>query len=209
GGALAGLDYLDAVAAVLVGLMIAKAGWDLAAHSVSELVDTALEPERLQVIRDTILEIEGVGALHMLRTRRMGADALVDVHILVDPTISVSEGHQLSEKVRWHLIDNIDEVADVTVHIDPEDDEEVAPSMHLPLREKMVALLRERWTGIDHVDAIDKITLHYLDGRLEVELLLPLDVAGGSVAEARAIGSAFVKAAEGLEEVRCVRVHYH
>jgi len=209
GGALAGLDYLDAVAAVLVGLMIAKAGWDLAAHSVSELVDTALEPERLQAIRDTILEIEGVGALHMLRTRRMGADALVDVHILVDPTISVSEGHQLSEKVRWHLIDNIDEVADVTVHIDPEDDEEVAPSMHLPLREKMVALLRERWTGIDHEDAIEEITLHYLDGKIDVELLLPLDVAGGSVAEARAIGSAFVKAAEGLEEVRSVRVHYH
>ena len=209
GGALAGLEYLDAVAAVLVGLMIAKAGWDLAAHSISELVDTALEPERLEAIRNTILEVEGVGALHMLRTRRMGADALVDVHILVDPTISVSEGHQLSERVRWHLIHNIDEVADVTVHIDPEDDEEAAPSMHLPLREKMVALLRERWAGIDHADAIEEIRLHYLDGKIEVELLLPLDVAGSEVTGAQAVGAKLARAAEELEEVRCARVHYH
>jgi cation diffusion facilitator family transporter len=209
GGAMAGLEYLDAVAAVLVGLMIAKAGWDLAAHSISELVDTALEPERLEAIRSTILEVEGVGALHMLRTRRMGAEALVDVHILVDPTISVSEGHQLSEKVRWHLIRNIDEVADVTVHIDPEDDEEAAPSMHLPLRETMVALLRECWVGIDHAEAIEEIRLHYLDGKIEVELLLPLDVGGGQVSGAQAAGATLARAAEQLEDVRCVRVHYH
>lgn len=208
-GTMAGLDYLDAVAAVLVGLMIAKAGWDLAAHSISELVDTGLEPERLETIRNTILEVEGVGSLHMLRTRRMGSEALVDVHILVDPTISVSEGHQLSEKVRWHLIRNVDEVADVTVHIDPEDDEVAAPSMHLPLREPMIALLRARWAGLAHADAIEAITLHYLDGKVEVELLLPLDVAGGSVDAARAAGAELAAAAEALEEVRCVRVHYH
>jgi divalent metal cation (Fe/Co/Zn/Cd) transporter len=209
GGAMAGLDYLDAVAAVIVGLMIAKAGWDLAAESIHELVDTALEPERLEAIRNAILEVEGVGSLHMLRTRRMGAEALVDVHILVDPTISVSEGHQLSEKVRWHLIRTIDEVADVTVHIDPEDDEVAAPSMHLPLREKMVAKLCERWAGVAHADAIENITLHYLDGKIEVEVLLPLDLAAGDVAGLRAIGDALEQAVSSLDEVRCVRVHYH
>ncbi len=209
GGAMAGLDYLDAVAAVLVGLMIAKAGWDLAAQSVHELVDTGLEPERLEAIRNTILEVEGVGALHMLRTRRMGADALVDVHILVDPKISVSEGHQLSEKVRWHLIRNIDEVADVTVHIDPEDDEVAVPSMHLPLREKMVARLRERWAGMPHADAIEAITLHYLDGKVEVDVLLPLECAGANLADARSVGRTFAEAAEDLDEVRRVRVRYH
>lgn len=208
GGALAGLDYLDAVAAVVVGLMIAKAGWDLAAHSVSELVDTGLEPERLEAIRNAILEVEGVGALHMLRTRRMGPDALVDVHILVDPTISVSEGHQLSEKVRWHLIRNIDEVADVTVHIDPEDDERAAPSMHLPLRETAVARLRQCWAGVDGADAIEEITLHYLDGKLEVDVFLPLDTVA-SIAAAKSLGDGLRQAAEALEEVRCVRVHYH
>lgn len=209
GGAMAGLDYLDAVAAVIVGLMIAKAGWDLAAESIHELVDTALEPERLEAIRNAILEVEGVGALHMLRTRRMGSEALVDVHILVDPTISVSEGHQLSEKVRWHLIYSIDEVADVTVHIDPEDDEEAAPSMHLPLRERVVAKLRERWAGLAHEEAIEAITLHYLDGKIEVDLLLPLELAGGDLDALRAIGRTLADAAEGLDEVRCVRVHYH
>jgi hypothetical protein len=73
----------------------------------------------------------------------------------------------------------------------------------------MVAMLRATWAGLAHADAIEEITLHYLDGQVEVELLLPLDVAGGSVGAARAVGAELAAAAESLEEVRCVRVHYH
>jgi len=92
-GSMAGLDYLDAIAAVGVALMIAKISWGLVWHSVRELIDTGLEPERVEAIRNSILNVDGVKALHILRTRRMGSDALVDVHIQVPPTISVSEGH--------------------------------------------------------------------------------------------------------------------
>ncbi|HEY5789550.1 MAG TPA: cation diffusion facilitator family transporter [Gammaproteobacteria bacterium] len=207
-GALAGLPYLDAVAAVIVAVMIAKAGWDLAAQSISELIDTGLEPERLAKIREKILEVEGVGALHMLRTRRMGADALVDVHILVDPTISVSEGHQLSERVRGHLIRNLDEVSDVTVHIDPEDDEVVSPSMHLPLREVVLGRLRDCWADIPAAADPEAVTLHYLDGKIDVELLLPLQRVA-TLDEARALGEQLAQRAAQLEEVRKLDVHYH
>ena len=51
-GTMAGLPYLDAVAAVIVGLMIAKIGWDLGWSAMQELVDAGLEEERLQAIRE-------------------------------------------------------------------------------------------------------------------------------------------------------------
>jgi len=127
GGTMAGLPYMDAIAAAGVALIIAWIGWDLAWHSVRELVDTGLEEEQLMAIRRTIQEVDGVQGLHSLRTRRVGADALVDVHILVEPHISVSEGHQIGEAVRIRLLQGHEEINDVLVHIDPEDDECLNP----------------------------------------------------------------------------------
>ncbi len=173
GGTMAGLDYLDAVAAVIVGVMVAKIGWDLAWQSVHELVDTALDPERVELIRQEVLSVGGVRELHMLRTRQMGGEALVDVHVIVDPKLSVSEGHFIGEKVRRRLIQEVDEVADVMVHVDPEDDEKMAPSLHLPNRSQIERELRDYWQGLKIASNIERLTLHYLDGGIEVEVYLP------------------------------------
>jgi len=109
GGAMLGYPYLDAIAAVAVALMIAKIGWDLLWKSLQELIDTSLEDEQVEAIRKFIIGVHGVQALHMLRTRRSGADALIDVHILVDPVLSVSEGHQIGEQVRAGLIEQMED----------------------------------------------------------------------------------------------------
>ncbi|MFQ6021921.1 MAG: cation diffusion facilitator family transporter [Acidiferrobacterales bacterium] len=175
-GTMAGLWYLDAIAAIGVALMIAKIGWDFSWQSARELVDTGLARERVNAIRHTITAVDGVEALHMLRSRRMGDDALVDVHIQVDPRLSVSEGHQISETVRTRLIDEIEEVSDVMVHIDPEDDETATPTGVLPLREVVQKRLAQQFRNIEAATRIEKITLHYLAGKIHVELLLPLDV---------------------------------
>jgi cation diffusion facilitator family transporter len=173
-GTMAGLEYLDAIAAVGVALMIAKIGWQLAWSSIRELVDEALEPEKVQEIEAIINSVDGVQALHMLRTRRMGGDALVDVHIQVPPHVSVSEGHQISEAVRHKLIKKIDEVNDVMVHIDPEDDEYATPCGKLPLRQDARAELRRLWGDVPGLGELDDMVLHYLDGRIDIELTLPL-----------------------------------
>ncbi|NIV33809.1 MAG: cation-efflux pump, partial [Anaerolineae bacterium] len=86
----------------------------------------------VEEIRHQIRSVNGVRALHMLRTRRMGANALVDVHILVDPKLSVSEGHMIGDRVRRRLTQALDDVNDVTVHIDPEDDERHPVDISLP-----------------------------------------------------------------------------
>ena len=174
GGAMLGYPYLDAIAAVAVALMIAKIGWDLLWKSLQELIDTSLEDEEVEAIRKFIIGVHGVQALHMLRTRRSGADALIDVHILVDPVLSVSEGHQIGEQVRAGLIEQMEDISDVTVHIDPEDDE-VAPCKRLPLRNEILRRLEQQWQALDLGPGIDKVMLHYLDGKVHVDVFMKME----------------------------------
>jgi cation diffusion facilitator family transporter len=169
-----GYPLLDAIAAILVALMVAKIGIDLSRQSVQELVDTALEPKTVEQIRQTILSIDEVRQLHLLRSRRMGHNALVDVHIQVSPKLSVSEGHHISESVEKAVIEKFEEINDVTVHIDPEDDEAAASCRDLPLRNELLQMLNHEWAKHNILKNIDDVTLHYLDGHISVEACLPL-----------------------------------
>ena len=184
-GTMAGFAYLDAVAAIVVTIMIGRIGWQLAWTSAQELVDTALEKDRVAAIEQSIISVDGVVALHQLRSRRMGGDALVDVHIQVPPSISISEGHQISESVRITVINEIEEVSDVTVHIDPEDDEIATSCGTLPMRETVIKRLNDYFAGIPEAEQINNVTLHYLQGKIQLELVLPLTVLeqGTSVTE--------------------------
>jgi cation diffusion facilitator family transporter len=206
-GVMLGFPYLDAAAAITVALMIAKIGWDLGGRSLRELVDTALDPDRVTAIREAILSVNGVAALHLLRSRRMGADALVDVHILVDPTVSVSEGHHIGEAVRSRLIGEFDEISDVTVHVDPEDDERVDPSLALPLRDEVVQQLHERWSAIPIAQRIEEINLHYLDGRIQVDVVLPLSVLDERSA-AKRIEELLRKPLRGMKRFGSLRLYF-
>jgi cation diffusion facilitator family transporter len=176
-GAMAGFPYLDAIASIGVALMIAKIGAELAWQSLRELIDTALDADRVEAIRRTILGVDGVRDMHLLKTRRMGAEALVDVHVLLrNPRVSVSEGHQISETIRARLIREIEEVADVMVHIDPEDDETTVPNKALPLRAQAMERLGKLWSALPEAARIQDTRLHYLNGKLEVEVVLPLSI---------------------------------
>ena len=186
--------------------MIGRMGYRLARQSVEELIDTGLEPEQVESIRAALMEIDGVRDLHMLRTRQMGPKSLVDVHILLDdPKLSVSEGHQISETARAELIRKFRDIEDVTVHIDPEDDEEVAQGRDLGLRGEIEARLRAAWADVPEAETIRRITLHYLDGGIQVEVELPLELALDSGAP-EPIQRRFEQAARKDPDVREVRV---
>lgn len=202
-GSMGGLEYLDAVAAIGVALMVAKIGIELSWHSAQELIDTAMEPEQVEQIRQSIESVDGVQALHMLRTRRMGENGLVDVHILVSPRISVSEGHRISDTVRAQIMRDVDAVTDVMVHIDPEDDEKAAPSTGLPLRHEVLARLQKHWAGIEAAQHIEETVLHYLDGKIHVEVLLPL-ARMGDVAAAQAAAHELSQRAMGQSGTECI-----
>jgi cation diffusion facilitator family transporter len=173
-GTLAGLPYLDAVASVIVALMIAKIAWDLGWDATRELVDTGLSAERIEEMLHIIRRIGGVRDVHMLRTRTLGGRAAAEVHVLVDPDISVSEGHAISVSVRERLVDAIDQMSDVTVHIDPEDDENGEPTKGLPLRNEVLARLDARWQDIPEALTRKRLLLHYLNGAITVDVFFPL-----------------------------------
>ncbi|RMG29368.1 MAG: cation transporter [Gammaproteobacteria bacterium] len=207
GGALAGYPWLDAVAAVAVAVLIARIAWDLIHQSVRELIDTALEKEEVERIRHTIREVEGVESLHMLRTRRSGGDALVDVHIQVDPRISVSEGHQIGEAVRRKLLEDLDFVTDVTVHIDPENDETASPNDGLPLRSALMARLRQAWTQVTgRPDLVRDVVLHYLDGRIHVDLILDPRAIHCGDPDVETLGKRLREAIGALPDIGRIRV---
>ncbi len=207
GGAMIGYPYLDAVAAIAVAVMIAKIGFDLVRSSSKELIDTALDPETVELMRKEIFAIDGVRALHMLRSRSSGGHAFVDVHIQVDPRVSVSEGHQIGDSVRRRLLERIEEVTDVTVHIDPEDDELESPCDQLPLRSDLVERLERQWADLEGVDA-SHVTLHYLRGQLQIDLLLPHSVLEGCP-DPEVLIDKIQRAAEQLPEIASVRVSFH
>ncbi len=174
GGTMLGLDYLDAIAAVGVAIMVAKIGWDLGWESLHELADRALEEERVAKIRKAILAVDGVRHLHLLRSRKVGHEAQVDVHVQVDPWLSVSEGHMIAIAVEEAAKASLDEVTDVTVHIDPEDDEEAPPCEGLPLRGQALGMLERAWKEAGCNGRWERVQLHYIQGRIHVDLYLPL-----------------------------------
>jgi hypothetical protein len=164
-----GYTFLDLVAAAVVGVMIAYMGIQFARDALLELVDTGLDEEEVRAIRNTLKAVPGVMGLHDLRTRKMADNALVDAHIMVDPKISVSEGHYIAEAARGAVLKN-HHVMDVMVHIDPEDDAHSRPNSHLPQRHLLVAHLLSRLGESFPVST--RIVLHYLNGKIEAEILL-------------------------------------
>lgn len=174
-GSMMGWLVLDTVAAVAVALMVAWAGGRLGWQAVQELVDTSLPGEEMERLRRQLLQLEGVHSVHNLKARRMGPDALVDVHIQVPGTISVSEGHQIAERARRHLIANHPEVSEVLVHVDPEDDERGIPL--LPPRQEVMAEVHRCLEAWPETVSVHDQTVHYLEGSIRLELSVALDPA--------------------------------
>lgn len=173
GGNLMGYTFLDLVAAAVVGMIIAHMGGKFALEALAELVDTGLSEEEVEAIRNTLLATPGVRGLHELRTRKMADNALVDAHIMVDPKISVSEGHYIAESARWAVLKQ-HQVMDVMIHIDPEDDMLAKSNANLPSRKILIKHLEQRLGSA--LPPGYYAVLHYLDGKIEAELFLADDI---------------------------------
>lgn len=172
GGSLLGYKFFDSLAAALVGFLILRMGLQFTWEALQELIDTGLSAEEVAAIRQTVVATPGVVGVHDLRTRRMGHQGLVDVHVRVDSHISVSEGHRIAEAARRAVVDAHQEVLDVLVHVDVEDDilwpqGKTMPPDRDKVLERLMVLLG------DGVPAPEKVVLHYLGWKVEAEVFLP------------------------------------
>jgi len=168
-GSLFGVKLLDPMAAAIVGFMVARMGWSFGWDALQDLSDRALDEAATADIRKLLLGTPGVRDVDELRTRKMGDFALVDAHILVDPFISVSEGHFIAESARLRVLTD-QHVLDALIHVDPESDALKRFSMALPAREAVAAILEPEL--MKHGAQVARITLHYLSTGLEIDVLL-------------------------------------
>lgn len=117
-GNLAGYPILDPIAALIVGLMIAKMGFEFSCTGLHDLMDKSANEDEIAAIKATLLKKDGILGLHQLRTRKMGDMIIVDVHLEVSGEQSVKEGHRIAVEARNEVLKNHN-VIDVVTHIDP------------------------------------------------------------------------------------------
>lgn len=115
-----GWTVLDPILAGLVGLHILWQGWKVTAHSLSGLMDEAVEEKTLQQIRDIISD-RATGAIeaHDLRTRHAGRVTFIDFHLVVDGQTTVDDAHAICDRIEQSLQAKLPE-AQITIHVEPE-----------------------------------------------------------------------------------------
>ncbi len=117
-GNLAGYPILDPIAALIVGFMVAKMGWEFGWSAMHDLMDRAVDEEEVQAIRQTLLATPGVAGVHDVRTRKMGDMIVVDAHIEVDAAITVEAGHDIAVAARQNVLQR-HRVLNLMTHVDP------------------------------------------------------------------------------------------
>ncbi len=112
-------SFLDRVGAVIVSIFILHAAIKIIWPGISELIDAGAPKEIQANIHACALKSEGVLEAHAIRTRYISRSIQVDLHIVVDGSMTLREGHAIADAVRDCLIQEIPDVVDVVVHVDP------------------------------------------------------------------------------------------
>jgi cation diffusion facilitator family transporter len=130
-GNLAGYPILDPIAALIVGFMVTKMGWEFGWDALHDLMDRAVDEQEVEAIRQTLLATPGVSGVHDVRTRKMGDMVVVDAHIEVDALITVEAGHDIAVAARQRVLQR-HRVLNLLTHVDPwhrPDRDHVAPQV--------------------------------------------------------------------------------
>ncbi|PHV05213.1 cation-efflux pump [Janthinobacterium sp. BJB412] len=117
-GNLAGYPIFDPIAALIVGCMIARMGWQFSWDALHDLMDRAVDDEEVEAIRRTLVDTPGVSGVHDVRTRKMGDMIVVDAHIEVDALLTVEAGHDIAVEARQRVLQR-HRVLNLMTHVDP------------------------------------------------------------------------------------------
>ena len=113
------LHFVDSLGAIIVSFFILHAAWKIIQPTLQELSEAGVSKEDQAKIYRLAASLPGVLGAHALRTRNAGGAIWADIHIIVDPDMTVREGHDLSHKVRDLLVDSDLNIVDVVVHLEP------------------------------------------------------------------------------------------
>ena len=111
--------YFDNIAALIVAAMIAKVSWSIFFPSFKELLETNDDFKLSERIKVLAADVDCIGEIHAIRSRRVGKAILVDFHMLVDPGMSVKQAHSIAEEFKTRLFENETDLTDAVIHIEP------------------------------------------------------------------------------------------
>jgi len=123
---------LDHVGAVVVSIFIFQAAYRIAWPGIREMMETGASKETLDGMKALVHQNRGVVQVHGLRTRYVGASLQMEMHVVVDGSITVAQGHDIAEDVKTRIMQENEDVLDVVVHIEPSesavDNDEITPA---------------------------------------------------------------------------------
>ena len=109
----------DPIAAVVVAALIMKVAIDLSRTALAELLEKSLPRATEEEILSIISSTPNVHKPHNLRTRRIGSDIAIEVHIRVDGAMTVQDSHEISREIEHSLRARFGENTAVAIHIEP------------------------------------------------------------------------------------------
>lgn len=115
-----GYPYGDQLAAMAVGIMVILVGAKVLGGCLHEFSERAVDLQTVHQI-ESILQSEGpIRNWHRLRTRSVGREIFVDLHILVDPELTITQAHEISDILERDLHEQLTRPVNVIVHIEPD-----------------------------------------------------------------------------------------
>ena len=117
-----GVARADSIAALVVMVVIAHVAWRILSANVGVLLDRAMIPAH--VVRRVVLAVPGVVGCHRVRSRGIDGAVQIDLHVLVDGGLVLRDAHLISHAVENQVRQSFPEIVDITIHIEPDDEEE-------------------------------------------------------------------------------------
>ena len=108
------------MAAVAVGLMIVLVAVQIIGDCLRELTESAVDPTTIEHIKDVVNANASIRQWHKLRTRMVGREVFLDLHILVDPNLDVAAAHEIAESLEEAMHEELTRPVNITVHVEPD-----------------------------------------------------------------------------------------
>ena len=119
-----GLLILDPLVAVLIAVLVLKIAFDVGKENINNLMGKVPSTDLIVEITKAGTSVKGVKGMHDIKVNYMGPNASVDLHITVDPELSLRNAHKIAHQVEKSVIDRVDIVSIVYVHVCPEGEDE-------------------------------------------------------------------------------------
>jgi cation diffusion facilitator family transporter len=117
------LVIVDSLVGLVVASVVIRVGWGIAWESAMKIVDTAPSQDHMARIKEMMLRVPGTRSVRDLKMRYVGSLIAVEVHLGLDPNMSVREGHDVAKAVKKYVLEKDSRVFDVLVHVEPEESE--------------------------------------------------------------------------------------